>query len=200
MAVKKSKNLKSAVNGDDPIGDSPSLVMEPLSDREDWFCREYVADAAENATEAYSRVFKAIRSTSSVEGCRLLKKPNIRARINELREDRAKRLGVSSDAVLAGIAKLAFYDVRNLFDSDGRIKPIDELDPDLSSVISGIETMHKVTGDDKDGMCVITKIKLADRGQNLERLGRHLKLFTDNIRVSGNLLLETLVTDEEVTE
>ena len=29
------------------------------------------------------------------------------------------------------------------------------------------------------------KIKLADKGQNLERLGRHLKLFTDKSEVAG---------------
>ena len=29
------------------------------------------------------------------------------------------------------------------------------------------------------------KFRLADKGQNLERLGRHLKLFTDKVEVAG---------------
>jgi hypothetical protein len=39
--------------------------------------------------------------------------------------------------------------------------------------------VHKIIGDEKDGCIVLTKIKIADKGVNLERLGRHLGLFKD---------------------
>ena len=32
----------------------------------------------------------------------------------------------------------------------------------------------------------ITKVRLADRGLNLERLGRHFKLFTDKVQITGD--------------
>ncbi len=96
-------------------------------------------------------------------------------------ENRAERLEITADRVLQEIAKLAFHDPRKFFDEDGRIKPISEIDDDTAMCLSGLETMHKIVGDEKDGCIVLTKIKIADKGQNLERLGKHLKLFTDKI-------------------
>ena len=161
-------------------------MTEPLTDKEEWFCREYICDSAMNATQSYMRVFKGCAySTARTEGCKLLAKPNIRQRIDELTQERNKRLEISADRVLSELAKLAFNDPRNFFDEDGRLKPISELDPDHAKVIAGIETMHKVSGEADDGITITTKIKLADRGQNLERLGKHLKLFTDKTELSN---------------
>jgi phage terminase small subunit len=110
---------------------------------------------------------------------RLFTKVHIKNRINELRKERNKRLEISGDRVLSEIAKLAFYDPREFFDSDMRLKPVNELNPDHAAIIAGIETLHKAVGDDTDGVVVLTKIKLADKGANLERLGKYFKLFTE---------------------
>lgn len=156
---------------------------EPLTDKEEWFCREYVCD--ENGTQAYMRVFKgssydAARSSAST----LLAKPNIFARVEQLRVERNKRLEISSDRVLLELSKLAFYDPRGFFDEDGRVKPVNEMDPDHAAAIGGLETMHKVTGEENDGMTVITKIKLPDKKGALELIGRNLKMWTDKSEVS----------------
>ena len=108
-------------------------------------------------------------------------------------DKRANKLEITAERVLQEIARLAFYDPRNFFDDDGRIKLISELDDNTAMALGGIETLHKIIGDDKDGMAVITKIKLVDKGQNLERLGRHLKLFTDKVEHTGTLTLEQIV-------
>jgi phage terminase small subunit len=168
--------------------DKPETQEErqPLTDREEWVCREFVADSGENQTRAYMKVFKGCSYDSArVQASQLFAKVNMRQRIDELREERNKRLEITADKVLAGIAKLAFYDSRCFFDDNGKLKPIGELDPDQSDVIAGIETFHKVTGDESDEVAITTKIKLADRGQNLERLGKHLKLFTDKTELTG---------------
>jgi phage terminase small subunit len=156
--------------------------LQPLTDKEEWLCREFVCD--ENQVRCYMRVYPSSSyEVAKTVASRLFSKVHIRKRIDELRRARNKRLEISADRVLEGLAKLAFSDSRNLFDSDGRLKPIHELDPDDASVIGGIETFHKVIGDEGGGVAVVTKIKIADRGQNLERLGRHLKLFTDKIEL-----------------
>ena len=41
------------------------------------------------------------------------------------------------------------------------------------------------SGEDRNQAGYIKKFKLADKGMNLERLGRHLKMFTDKLEVSG---------------
>jgi phage terminase small subunit len=164
------------------------IVKEPelLTDKEEWLCREFVADFAENQTRAYHRVWPNVTYESArTLAAKVFAKVNIKRRIKELREERNKRLEISGDRVLSEIAKLSFYDPRCFFDSDGRLKPIDEIDPDHAAIIGGIETLHKVVGDEKDGMAVITKIKLADKGANLERLGKYFKLFTDKTESTG---------------
>jgi phage terminase small subunit len=159
---------------------------QPLTDREEWVCREFVADAGENQTRAYMKVFKGCSYDSArTLAAKLFANVHIMNRINELRAERNKRLEITADKVLAGIAKLAFYDSRDFFDDNGKLKPLGELDPDHADVIAGIETFHKVTGDESDVVAITTKIKLADRGQNLERLGKHLKLFTDKTEITG---------------
>ena len=99
--------------------------------------------------------------------------------------ERSTRIEITADRVLQEIAKLAFHDPRKFFDDDGRLKPISELDDDTAACIAGIETMHKIVCEEKDGCIVLTKIKISDKGQNLERLGKHLKLFTDRTEVTG---------------
>lgn len=153
---------------------------EPLTDKEDWFCREFVADASENQTRAYLRVYKCENyDTAKSLASRLFTKVNIKARVAELRAERNKRLELSADRVLAELVKLSFYDPRDFFDVDGKLKPINELDPDHAAVIAGIETIHKVVGDDKDGMIVTTKIKLPNKNESLEKLGKNLMLWKD---------------------
>lgn len=169
-----------------------AVELAPLTDKEEWICREFVADAGENQTRAYMKVFKGCTYESArTLAAKYFADVRIKARIAELRVERNKRLEITADKVLAGIAKLAFYDSREFFDDDGRLRPIGELDPDHSDVISGIETMHKVTGEESDGVTITTKIKLADRGQNLERLGKYCKLFTDKVETehTGSVVL-----------
>jgi phage terminase small subunit len=170
----------------------------PLTDKEEWLCREFVADAGENQTRAYMRVYRCCTYESArTLAARVFADVRIQARIKELREERNKRLEISADRVLAELAKLAFYDPRGFFDPDGRLKPIDELDPDHAAIIAGIETVHKVVGEEKDGVVVLTKIKLPDKNTALEKLGKHLMLWkepgtkdnplTGNIAYSFNL-------------
>jgi len=166
--------------------DTTEAVIRPLTDKEEWLCREFVSDAGENQTKAYMRVYKGCTYESGrVLASKAFADVNIRQRIDELRLERNKRLEITADKVLAGIAKLAFYDSRDFFDDNGKLKPLSELDPDHADVIAGLETFHKVTGDESDEVAITTKIKLADRGQNLERLGKYLKLFTDKMELGG---------------
>lgn len=189
---KKKPTIKAPVNE----------IEEPLTDKEEQLCLEFICDYAENQVRSYMHVYGTENYNSArTESSKFFAKPNIKRRIAELRAERNKRLEITGDRVLAEIAKLAFYDPRSFFDSDGRLKPIDELTADQAAIIGGIETIHKVVGDEKDGVAIVTKIKMADKGANLERLGRNLKLFTDKTEHTGpdgGPLKVMDVTDEEL--
>jgi phage terminase small subunit len=170
--IKKGKHLVGR-----PI---KKIKPEPLTEKEELLCREFVCDFAENQTRAYHHVWPNVTYESArTLAAKLFAKVRIKNRVAELRADRNKRLEISGDRVLSELAKLSFYDPRGFFDADMRLKPMDEIDPDHAAIIAGIETLHKVVGDEKDGQNVLTKIKLPDKGANLERLGKYFKLFTE---------------------
>lgn len=172
-----------------PAPKETGISVVELTAKEEHFCREYVCDHAMNATQSYLRAFPGVTyNTARTEGSRLLANPNITARVEELKQERYARLEISPERVLSELSKLAFYDPRAFHDEDGRLKPIHELPADAAAVIGGIETFHKVTGDEKDGLCITTKIKLPDKKGALELLGKHLKLWND-VGSKGNPLV-----------
>ena len=190
-----AKNKSRATVKDKSKKPSPKIKdpEEPLTEKEERMCREFLANG-EIQCRAFMRVYPGHSyDMARTESSKVFAKPHIKRRLRELRDERNKRLEITADKVLSELAKLAFFDPRDFFDADGRLKPIDELDPDHAAVIAGIETMHKITGEDKDGVTVLTKIKLPDKGANLERLGRNLKLFTDKKELELNQQITVVV-------
>ena len=70
---------------------------------------------------------------------------------------RSKRLEITADRVLQEIAKLAFYDPRDLPESDGSMKQIKDIDPITRMAIAGLEVteLFEGTGDERHayGLC-----------------------------------------------
>ena len=56
-----------------------------------------------------------------------------------------------------------------------------------AAAITEITTRRIAGKDGGDDTIIETKVKLADKGQNLERIGRHLKLFTDKTETSSQV-------------
>lgn len=76
--------------------------MNKLTDKQELFCREYIA-CEFNATEAAKRAgYKHPRQVGSEN----LAKPDIRARISELTADRVERLQIDADWVLQRAVEL----------------------------------------------------------------------------------------------
>ena len=137
-----------------------------MTPKEAAFCEEYVVDL--NSTQAAIRAGYA-KKTAGVTGCQKLKKPNIAARIEELKKERQEKTGLKAADVVEAIARIAFVDPRQLFDDGGQIDPR-KLSDDMAKVVAGIEPSQHGT-----------KIKLNDRLKALELLGRHMSLFSDKI-------------------
>ncbi len=146
-----------------------------LTPKQAMFVAEYLVDS--NATRAAIKAGFA-EASAAVTGARLLKNKTIAAAIEDRKAQLVKKLELSAEHVLEELAKLAFYDIRDLFDEKGSLKKITELDDVARAAIAGI---------DVQGKRMITKIKLSDRGQNLERLGRYFKLFTDRVEHDGKI-------------
>lgn len=155
---------------------------------EDLFVQEYLVDL--NATRAYMRAYQCENvRTAGPAGWRMLRKPSVAAKIQAAMDERGERVQVTADNVLAEIAKLAFANIGDYVtvQEDGTAYvDLSTLTPAQAAAIAEIQVDEYVEGKGEDTRNVKrVKIKLLDKGVNLERLGRHLKLFTDKVEVSG---------------
>jgi phage terminase small subunit len=158
-----------------------------INSRRRWerFAEEYVIDL--NGTRAAIRAGYSAKG-AKVTASRLLTKANVKADIDRYAAKHSEKLEISATRVLRELALLAFLDPRKFYNDDGSLKPVTELDEGTAASIAGIviETLYENEGSGRSkAVGTITKIRFADKGQNLERLGRHLKLFTDKIELTG---------------
>jgi phage terminase small subunit len=163
-----------------------------LTPKKKRFAKEYIVDL--NQTQAAIRAEYSPRSAYA-QGCRLMKDAEVVEYIQVLMDKRSKRTEITADRVLEEIARIAFFNVKSLHDPNtGLLKNILELDDVQSAALA--EVTETSAMDEERGAVVINKkYKLYDKVKSLEQLGKHLKLFSDKIEISGKL--ETL-TDEEL--
>lgn len=147
------------------------------------FLKEYLKSG--NATEAALKADYSPKTAYS-QGQRLLKNVEIAQAVQKA----INKLEISAENVLAELAKLAFSNMGDY------VQPNQEgtqLVPDFSNLTrEQMACIQEIkvdetggSGDGKRERIQRTTFKLADKGLNLERLGRHLKLFTDRIEVTA---------------
>jgi phage terminase small subunit len=163
-----------------------------MNERHKQFAREYLVDL--NATRAYQAVYPNVTArTAEVNGSKLLSNTKVSAFITELVAERGKRTEVTADRVVLELAKIAFLDTRKLFTPNG-VKPADQWTDDESAAVAGFEA----------GPLGIKKVKLWNRVEALQLLGKHLGLFADKLHVTGSVQSSgpdlTKLTDEQLQQ
>lgn len=136
------------------------------------FVDEYLIDL--NATQAAIRSGYSKRTAGS-QGFDLLKKPEVVSALEAKRKELASKAGITRERILEEMASLAFSDLRGIFDEDGALRPIHTLTAGQAAAISSIE----VEGPTKRNPNWVTKVKLWDKGKQLENLLKHLGMAED---------------------
>ena len=163
------------------------LTSIPLTRRElkRRFAAEYVIDL--NASAAAVRAGYA-ESGARMAASRCLRDSAVRAEIDRLISERSRRTSITADAVLSELHRLAFADVRKLFDEEGRLRPVHELPDDVAAAIASIEvgTARRPGGESED-VEYTSKIKLWDKRSSLELLAKHLRLLGEsNVKLQAD--------------
>ena len=129
--------------------------------------------------------------------------PLIKAAIAEGQAERAQRLGITQDRVLQELALIAFANLKDVIgkNADG------DTDIDMTGMDRNTAAaLAEVSISTKGGKTKVrtAKARLVDKISALEKLGKHLGMFTEKIEHSGTLSLEQLVSEsmskEEVEE
>lgn len=129
---------------------------------------------------------------------RLRNHPKITARIEELLAQGARRTEVTAARTIAELGRIAFADIRGLFNKNGSLKPVSLWPNDLARAVAALETDELYDGSGKRRMRigVTRKVKLADKLRALEMLGRSFGLFKDKVEVRTSV---EQMSDEELS-
>ena len=156
-----------------------------LTPKQERFIEEYLIDM--NATQAAIRARYSVANADKI-GPELLGKTRIREAIDKAMAKRSRRTGISQDRVINEIAKVAFANMKDFAKWDDRgveFKASESLSDADSSCIAEVSETEIETD---YGVKRTKKIKLHDKLAALEKLGKHLGMFKDNINLNANIV------------
>lgn len=134
--------------------------------------------AGKSQAEAYRTAYpKSTRWKDAavwVAASKLMDNPKVSVRVKALQEQHAAKLEITAERVLKEVARIAFFDIRRIFNEDGTLKKVWELDDDTAAAIAGIEAID-IGGDGQ--LMISKKFKVADKNVALEKLVKHLGLY-----------------------
>lgn len=152
------------------------------------FCDEYLVDF--NATRAYKAVYKNCKTDGSARACasELLTKPNIKEYIEKGKKAKAERCIVTQDMVLEELKKIGFANMKQVFNENGGLKNIQDMDSDVAAAICSIESFEEFNGygADREYIGDTKKIKMLDKTKALELIGKHLGMFKDKLEIESD--------------
>ena len=168
--------------------------------RQEKFCQEYVktGNVPQSMIDAgYSDNYAKKR------GHELLDNVGVSERIAELRNKIEDKMDVSRERVLAEYAKIAFMDVRKMFDDNGQPLSITQLDDDTVGAIAGIEVLEEKVKGEVVGH--VKKYRLADKRAALadickvmgynEPEKKNINLKVDNLSSLSDAELAALIKE-----
>lgn len=156
---------------------------------------------AEAYRQAYPKSLKWKDKTVWSRASELMAKGEVSGRVKELAKLAAERNEVTVERVLKEMARLAFFDIRKLVNSDGTPRALHELDDDTAAAIAGLEVVR--VGNAMIGEGEVLKFKIADKNSALEKLAKHLQMFVERTEVTGKgggPLAFAQVTPEQLAE
>jgi phage terminase small subunit len=171
-----------------------------LTPKQKRFVAEYLIDL--NAKQAAIRAGYSPK-TAEVQGSVLLRNPKVKAAVAEKTQKRMNKLEITAEKVLQELALLGFANMMDYMQITGDGEAYVDLSKITREQAAAIQeiTVDETgggAGDNKREAVQRTRFKLASKRDSLELLGKHLKLFTDRVEVTGDeALLQRLIAGRE---
>ena len=175
--------------------------MKPLTPKQEKFA-QCVASGMTQA-DAYRNAYNASKMNNESiikKASELMKESHISGRVGELSKPAIEKAKVTAERVIAEIARIAFFDVKELYNDDGTLKEIAQLDSEITRAIHSTKNRIEKQGQDKEDWAEIKEIRTHDKLKALELLGKTIALFTDkqDINVQGAIQLFIPSTEKDL--
>lgn len=145
---------------------------EAAEARKHLFVEAYIANGG-NATEAAKKAGYSPQ-TARQQGSRLLTDVDVAAQVAARSKSLAKKYELTTDLVKRSIVQELTFDPARLYDSQGRLKPIPELDEDIRMALVSVE--FEQVGS-LDAPVYVRKVKWAQRQGAREQAMKHMGMF-----------------------
>ena len=174
--------------------------MEKLTDNQERFVQELIKGKSQR--EAYKIAYpncKASDKTIDENACRLLNSRKVSARYNEIHDrliqEAEDECIVSAKEVLQELKRIGFADIKDFLSFRTAKTVIARDDEDGEPIVDYAQIIDLVDSEKVDGRVIqevslsqngAFKFKLYDKMSALEKLGKHLGLFTDKLEVTNS--------------
>lgn len=168
-----------------------------LTDKQKRFCDVYLANGM-NATQAYISVYGvSSENVAAASSAKLLRNAKVSEYLGQRQNKVAQKLELTFERHALEYARLAYSDVRKLYNEDGTLKPVHEWDDDTAAAVSSIEVDELKEGFDVVGQ--VKKVKLHSKTTALADAGKHLGFFEkDNSQRNAGFDLSGLSATEKL--
>ena len=165
-----------------------------LNEKQKRFCEEYLIDL--NATQAAIRAGYSVK-TANEQGSQLLAKLSVQEEISAKMAERSKRTGVNQDRIVQELARLAFRNLTDVVDRDGKIRD-SATEDDLACIESMKVKKTSIGNGENISDSEEREVKIYSKLKALELLGKHLGMWRDKQDI--NIALPVVITGENELE
>lgn len=164
--------------------------MRELNERQKKFCMEYLKDFnGSRAAVAAGYTKKNVRITAA----KLLTNSNIQKQIALNIAKRSEKTKIDAEWVLTELSEMAFADIAEAYDENGKLKSIHDIPKHLRKMICDIDTID--VGEDS----TVKRVKFCDRLKLIAQLGKHtdVQAWLEKHEHTGKMTLEQLVAGDD---
>lgn len=168
-----------------------------MTPKREKFCQEMLKPKADQSS-AYRKAFSTKNmkpKTINEEASRLMKNPEISARIETLRSELEAKLTVTRDQWAKKMEGFYHSDVRKMFTGPGDALDISELGDHEAMMVEGFELVENFTkvGDQAEHTGYTKKVKLTPKLKAMMEFGKVMGWYTEKSKIELGASLEELV-------
>ena len=159
-----------------------------LTPREKRFVEEYLIDMNAHGASVRAGYTKKQKHQGTV----LMKRPHIKMAISEAMKEREERTKITQDDVVQELARIAFFDIGNLYDDNNNFKGLNRLNKNQRKYVK-VSKYPTQYGE----RTTVDAVDNRDKLKALELLGKHFGMFQDKLHVTNeqNIKLSVEVDD-----